>query len=99
MLRPGECICTIKRLTSTDIKGESVYIRSTRCPVVPLLSTDYSFAINETMSVFAEKPSYEVDLGARYASIAIREQLRLIQQGIAALVYLSAIAPTMTILT
>ena len=55
-------------------------------PVFPLLSTDYSFAINETMSEFAEKLSYDVDLGARYASIAIREQLRLIQQGIAALV-------------
>ena len=86
MLWPGKCMCTIKRLTSTDIKGESVYIRSTRCPVFPLLSTDNSFPINETMSEFAEKPTYDVDLGARYASIAIREQLKLIQQGIAALV-------------
>ena len=86
MLRSGKCMCTIKWLTSTDIKGESVYIRSTRCPVFPFLSTDYSLPINETMSEFAEKPSYNVDLGARYASIAIREQLRLIQQGIAALV-------------
>ena len=68
------------------MKGESLYIRSTRCPVFPLLSTKYSSPINQTMSEFAEKPSYEADLGARYASIAIREQLRDIQQGIAALV-------------
>ena len=38
------------------------------------------------MSEFAKKQPSEVDLGARYASIAIREQLRDIQQGIAALV-------------
>ena len=38
------------------------------------------------MSEYAKNPSYDLDLGARYASIAIREQLREIQQGISALV-------------
>ena len=51
------------------------------------------------MSKYAEKHSSEVDYGARYASIAIRDQLKEIHQGIPALVQISIIALTESELT
>ena len=51
------------------------------------------------MSEYAEKHSDEVDLGARYASIAIRDQLKEIQQGIQVLVQIPTTALTTSRLT
>ena len=90
---------TTKRLASTNTKGENLYIRGARCPNFPCLPTNYFLPINETMSEYAKKLSNDVDLGARWASIAIREQLKEIQQGIPGLVRVPTTAPTMSILT
>ena len=51
------------------------------------------------MSEYAKKHSDQVDLGARFASIAIREQLKEIHQGISALVKFTTIARTKSELT
>ena len=51
------------------------------------------------MSEYAKKESDEVDLGARYASIAIRDDLKVIQQGIPVLVQIPTTAPAKSELT
>ncbi len=48
------------------------------------------------MTKYARKLYDDVDLGARWASIAIREQLKEIQQGIPGLVRVPTTAPTMS---